>query len=1084
MKIRLWMLALCVATLGSTASFVSAQSIEGAIVGVVRDDSGAVVPEVTVTVTNPARGLTRTITTDAMGNYTFPGLPPGSYDLTAERQGFRRAVAPNVLVEVNQTVRVDLTLQVGAVVEEVTVEAAAGMVESQTSALGQVVHSEAVTEIPLNARNYVQLSLLSSGVAALPEGGLSSINNALTNRTNTSVIISGNREASASWLIDGIESKGGFAIAQLQPSIDAIQEFKIQKSNYAPEFGYGVGVVNIALKSGTNDFHGSLFYFHRNDALDARNFFDGEVPPPFKMHQWGFSVGGPIVRDKTFFFGSYESLRSHRLQTIRSFFPDPTQLGGDFSALSTPIFDPSTGSLLLCAYVGILCPTPFPGNVIPPGRLNPVAVNVAAYWPTPNVVGDPAINHITTGEEINDFDQFHVRVDHRFSDNAQIFGRYSYSTSDNVNPGAAPYFGQIFPQKPQQLVVNYSHIFRPTWLNEFRVGYNRGKLFSVFERAPSNIAADAGMQNVDALPPQAWGLPSMGFGGAYFTGLLGSLGPPTPNSQVAITNLYQLVEHMTFIRGAHTIKAGLDIRYNRSLTLQGIIVNGSSTFVGMYTGNPLADYLLGIPLVFTGGAGVPRMDVRNTEWAGFVQDDWRATPKLTLNWGLRYEYIEPTVDIRDAKAHFEDGRLFYLKDVLDQVPLSLRPIAQVGGVSRGIVEPDRNNFGPRFGFAFTPFASQKTVIRGGYGVFTVGTGATGVGASAPPFVNWVFEFSDFFFPSFTLSDLHPDPLTATSLNIFAEDRHNRSPYVQSWNLTIQQELFTNTLFEVAYVGSVGHKLSKRHNANQAVPGTTPIETRMPYPLFGEVLMIFNEANSNYHALQTRVDKRFSNGFGFTAAYTWSKSIDHDSGVLEAASTQSRFSRRAERAPSDYDVPHQFVLSYVYELPFGTGKRWGAAATGAWGKLISGWQLSGITTFASGTPFYTTTSTSNGTSLIFGANRTNRICDGNLPANERTAERWFDTSCFVDHPLNEFGDAGRNILRQDGRNVWDISLMKNTMVGEHVTVQFRAEFFNAFNHTNFARPGSGIDSPAFGVVTQNLRSGGRSREIQFGLKILF
>jgi hypothetical protein len=1054
------------------------------LTGRVTDTTGAVVPGATVEAVHVATNITYSTTTNDLGLYVLSNLPPGQFRLFIRREGFKTIVKPEVNLHVQDVVAQNFTLDVGSVIESITVEAGASVLESETSSLGQVVRSEAVTEIPLNGRNYIQLALLSSGVAALPEGGFSSINNALTNRTNTSVIISGNREASASWLIDGVESKGGFYIAQLQPSIDAIQEFKIQKNNYAAEFGYGAGIVNIALKSGTNDFHGSLFYFHRNDALDARNFFDAEVPPPFKMHQWGVSVGGPIIHDKTFFFGSYESLRSRRLQTIRSFFPDPTQLGGDFSGLSTPIFDPSTGSVLLCGMLGILCPTPFPGNIIPPGSLNPVAQNIAAYWPTPNLVGDPVVNHVTTGEEINDFDQFHVRADHSFSQNAQVFVRYSYSTSDNANPGAAPYFGQIFPQKPQNLVVNYSHIFRPTWLNEFRVGYNRGKLFSVMEPAPSNLSADAGLRNLDNLPPQAWGLPYVSLTG-YFTGSLGSIGPLTPNAQVSVTNRYQLVEHMTFIQGAHTIKTGLDIRKNMNMSLDGILVNGSPVFNGWYTGLPLADYVLGLPFVYIGATNVPRTDARSTQWAFFVQDDWRVSPKVTLNLGLRYEYTPSPVEERDRRVHFENGHLFYLKDVLDQVPLSLRPVAQVGGVSRGIVEPDRNDFAPRFGFAITPFASQKTVFRGGYGLFYgAGEAGIGVGASAPPFANWVFTINGPVFPSFTLSDLLPDPLTATTLNIFAEGRHNRSTYIQSWNFTIQQELFRDTLFEVGYVGSVGHKLSKRHNANQAVPGTTPMQDRVPYPLFGEILMIYNEANSNYHALQTRVDKRFSNGFGFTAAYTWSKSIDADSGVLEGASTQSRFNRSAERAPSDYDVPHQFVLSYVYELPFGPGKAWGTGATGAWGKLISGWELSGITTFASGTPFYPTTSTSNGTSLMFGANRVNRICDGNLPASERTPERWFDTSCFVDHPLNEFGDAGRNILRQDGRNVWDISLMKNTTVGEHVTVQFRAEFFNAFNHTNFARPGSGILSPSFGVVTQNLRSGGRSREIQFGLKILF
>jgi hypothetical protein len=304
-------------------------------------------------------------------------------------------------------------------------------------------------------------------------------------------------------------------------------------------------------------------------------------------------------------------------------------------------------------------------------------------------------------------------------------------------------------------------------------------------------------------------------------------------------------------------------------------------------------------------------------------------------------------------------------------------------------------------------------------------------------------------------------------------------------LTLQRQIFKDSVFEVAYAGQVSHKLSKRVNANQAVPGTTPIQTRVPYPAFGEVVQVNNEANSNYHALQTRLDKRFTNDFSVLVSYTWSKSIDNDSGTLEAASTMSRFNRRLERAVSDFDVPHRFVVSYIYDLPFGSNKRWGSGATGVSDKLISGWQISGITTFASGTPFTVTTSTSNGTTTIFGANRPNRICDGNLPTDQRTPQRWFDTSCFVDHPANQFGNSGRNILRQDGVTNWDINVTKNTQINERMTLQFRTEFFNAFNLTHFARPGASITTPAsFGVVTQNNRSIGRAREIQFGLKLIF
>jgi len=1075
------------------SSMAWGQSIGGRIVGTIRDASGAVVPGATITITDTARGTTRTVSTDNLGDYTVPALPPGTYQVAAEQKGFRRAVVAAVTLEVNQTTRIDLTLEVGEMVQEVKVTATAAQLESQTSALGQVVHSQQIVEMPLNGRNYVQLALLSTGVAALPEGGFSSTSYALTNRTNASVVINGNREGDNSWLLDGVESKNPWlGMPNLQPSIDAIQEFKIQRNNYGAEFGDGSGIINIATKSGANAVHGSAYEFLRNDALDARNFFDGNKVPPLRQNQWGGTLGGPIVKNRTFIFGAYESLREHRTITIRSLFPDRQQLAGNFSSSSSPVYDPSTGNYLLCMMgVTFLCPTAFSGNIIPANRLNQVAQNVAAYWPAPNLTGDPAVNHVTTAPGINDYDQFQLRLDHRFSDKDQLFVRYSFMDGRNQNPGAAKYLGQIFPQRPQNAVINYTHIFSPTLLNEFRLGYNRVSFYSIFEKAPTNISAEAGLQHLDGLPAQAWGLPSIGIVG-YYTGMLGSLGPPTPNSQFNKANVFQFVDHITWTRGRHTVKTGADIRKVQNYLASGIIVNGTFNFQGLYTGNALADYVVGMPLVVIAGAGVGVADNRSTQWAGFVQDDIRVTPNLTLNIGMRYEYFQPQVDTQDRLGLWEDGQLYYVKDVINRLPENLRSVAHVGGVSRGIVEPDRNNFGPRFGFAYRPMGNEKTVIRGGYGVFYAsGHAGSDFYSQLPPFVNFTFDINNLVYPLnptpvTTLSDLLRDPLTATQDNIMTSNRHDRDQYMQQWNFTIQRELFRDTLFEIAYSGQVGHRLWKRYQANQAEPGDpTTMRDRVPYPLYGEILYSTNVGNSNYHALQARVDKRFSNGLSFLAAYTWSKSIDFDSGVLEAASTQSRFNLSAERAPSDYDVPHQFVLSYVYELPFGKGKHWGGGVTGVPRHLISGWELSGITTFAAGTPFYVTSSTQNGSSVIFGANRANRVCDGNLPASQQTPQRWFDTSCFVDHPAGEFGNSGRNILRQSGRNIWDMSVMKDTAISERVTVQFRAEFYNFFNHTNFARPGADVGIPAtFGVVTQNLRANGRSREIQFGLKLLF
>jgi hypothetical protein len=624
-------------------------------------------------------------------------------------------------------------------------------------------------------------------------------------------------------------------------------------------------------------------------------------------------------------------------------------------------------------------------------------------------------------------------------------------------------------------------------INQFTFGFNKLEFSSIFETAPTNISSEAGLKNLEGLPPQAWGLPSHNILG-YFTGLItGSLGPPTPNSQFNDAKIFQFVDHVTYVKGRNTMKFGFDIRDQRNHLLNGIIVNGSFTYQGIfYTGNPVADFVLGLPFVAIGATGVADQELHNLQQAYFVQSDFRVSPRLTLNLGMRFEYTPQPTEAQDEQATWENGELFYIRDVINQLPANLRPFANVGGIPRSIIEPDWNNFAPRVGFAWLPFKNDRTVLRAGYGVFFIGSGSTNLNGQAPPFVNFTFAIGNPLSPNLSLSNLLPDPLNPNSLlNILTDDRHNRTPYNQQWNLTVQQQLFRETVFEVAYVGQVTHKLSKRYNANQATPGTTPLQTRVPYPAFGEVVSAHNEGNSNYHALQTRLDKRFSRDFSLLLSYTWSKSIDNDSGTLEAASTMSRFNLGLERAVSDFDVPHRFVASYIYDLPFGSGKRWGADVTGMVEKLVSGWQLGGITTFASGTPFTVTTGTTTGTTTIFGANRPNRICDGNLPADQRTPERWFDTSCFVDHPANQFGNSGRNILRQDGVVNFDINIAKNTAINERMTLQFRTELFNAFNHTHFARPGAIITTPVtFGVVTQNTRGIGRAREIQFGLKLIF
>lgn len=1064
-----------------------AQSVGATITGTVRDATGSVMPQVRVSAQDDSRAAVRVSITDAAGRYVLPALPPGACRVTAEKDGFRTAVVENVVLEVNQTVRVDLELEVGPVIERVTVNGAASLVEGDSSSLGQVVHPRQIVEMPLNGRNFVQLGLLSAGVAALPEGGFSSTASTFTNRTNSSLIINGNRESDNSWLVDGVETRGPWmGITQLQPSVDAIQEFKVQRLNYAAEFGMGGGIVNIVMRAGSNQFHGSLFEFLRNEIFDARGFFDGAKVPALRMNQFGASLGGPVRRERTYFFGAWESLRQHRRETIRSSFPSEAMLTGDFREQSKAVSDPLTGSLVICEAVGVFCPVPFPGKMIPARRLSPIAQAIAGYWPRPNMALDRGVNHQTTAAAGNDADQYHVRLDQRFSSRDDVFVRFSSTDARNNLPGAARYFGMLFPQTPQNLGAGYTHVFRPSRLNEFRLGYNRTRWSLSLEPAPVNIAKQVGFKNQEGLPPEAWGLPFVNVAG-YFTGQInGSFGPPVPESHDTQGGMVQLVDHLTLVAGRHTWKTGVDLRYDRTSQVNGVFVNGVVAFAGLYSGSGAGDLVLGYPMQFAGSTNVANSRMSSVRWAAFVQDDFRVSSDLTFNFGVRYDRFSRPIESQNRTGLWEDGRLYFPADVTSLLPANLRALATVGGVSRGVVEPDKNNIAPRSGFAWRPWGNSRTVVRGGYGLVYLPDAGTQFGAQKPPFLNLTSQFNSFATPNFSLSDLVPDTASGVPLNLFTENRYNRDPYVQQWNLTLQREIGRNTLVEAAYAGQVSHKLSKRHNANQAIPGTSALELRAPYPLYGEVVLINNESNANYHALQTRLDRSFATGFSALLSYSWSKSIDTDSGVLEPASTQNRLNRRLERAPSDYDVPHRATASFLWEVPFGPGRRFGAHAGKPALLALAGWQVSGISTFSAGTPFYVSTTTPIGTSEIFGANRANRLCDGNLPRAQRRPERWFDIACFADHALGAFGNAGRNILRQAGLHNWDLSLMKRAAVlKEKVMVQLRAEFFNALNRTHFSRPGNVVSQPVnFGMVTQNVRAGGRSREIQVGVKLLF
>jgi len=1024
-----------------TAVNVWGQTTRGTILGTVTDPTGAVIPDAKVTVTQLVTGFAYTVTTDAEGYYLVPALLPGRYSVQAEKTGFQTKVIQPIELNVAARVQVNVPLELRAVEEKVVVTSEGPLVEATTAALGQVIRSEPIVDLPLNGRNFLQLALLSAGSVPLAQSSLNA------GWFKPSVNISGGRESSNQYTIDGVFNNiTTWEGLNLVLSVDAIQEFKVQRNTFSAEFGQGTAEVNVASKSGTNELHGTVYEFIRNDVLDARMFFDAEVPP-FRQNQFGFSLGGPIIKEKTFFFVNYEGFRWRRANTIVATLPTAKQLSGDFSG-EPPLRDPLTGAS-------------FPGNTIPLNRFSALTRRILPLLPSLAVGG--VNNYRIAPHAKDDIDQFTIRIDHRFGDKDSLFARYSLMDRRLYLVGIVKLSGAEVPFRAQNAGVQWTHTFSPRVLNDLRVGFNRFFNNTIQEGAYGEDILR--FQNT-VKDPVTFGLPVIGI-----TGFSGFGSGFTYPDQVG-ANTFQLDESLTLIPRSHALKFGVDFRFLQYPHTTGLFTRGIFSFAGFVTGNPVADFLLGHPFVSIGGGLLPTalMGIREFNW--FVQDDWRVTPRFTLNLGLRYERSGVITDkYRGRMPVFDEvtGQFVRGKDV-DRL---------------GLVIPDNNNYGPRFGFAWQPFEKPHTVIRGGYGIYydvkCVNEKNLGLGAE----LQWqqIIDFFPLFGlpPSVQWDTLFPPGPGAGTASL-TDDPRARTAYVQQYSLSIQRELPANLLVEAAYAGSVGRKLDVALDINQArlpaFPGE-PLEPRRPYPAFGAISMSKNLAVSSYNAFQLKVEKRFSHNLYFLAAYTFSKSLDSASSAWEGP--ENRQNLRHQYGLSTFDQRHRFVLSYLYQMPFGRGQEYLNAIGRVANALIGGWQLNGIVAFASGNPFTVLTGQDRSLTGV-NAQYANLVGpnNGNLPPSQRTVERWFNTAAFELAPLGTFGNSGRNIVIGPGTNNFDFSLLKNIRITETKTLQFRAEFFNAFNHPQFLLPVADPTSAAFGQIL----AARPAREIQFGLKFVF
>ena len=1079
----------------ATGAILYGQSITGDLVVSVTDPSGGFVSRAKLELVAIDTNVKVDGLTDTLGNYLFSQLKPGPYRLDVTAPGFQKANITDIVIAIGQRGHVDARLTVGAVAETVNVSAAAEtLLNAESAAVGQVINNKSIVELPLNGRNFIQLAQISAGAAPIGIGN--SPATSWTGRTDSTLSIAGGRETNNSFLVNGIETRNArFGSAGIRPSADAVEEFRVQRSTFGAEFGRSSAIINTTIRSGTNDLHLAVFEFLRNRNLDANDFFAnraGRSKPAFTQNNYGTAVGGPVYlpgyngKNKTFWFFNYEGFRQRQANTATGLYPSPAQMAGNLAddsagtgifplnsplCLANPssrkchdVIDPSTG-------------LPFAGNVIPAIRLDPIVQKQLPYQPKPNVAvtpnspNFPTFNTVGFPKTINDWDQYNVRLDHHFSSNDILYGTFSNSDETLLRPQLRALGGDVFPQTDRLYTVTYARIISPTKINEFRFGYNRSLTYRQAETSLTKDYASQvfGLKNTSPNPFD-FGVPDFnpsGFGG------VGSLSEAIGATD---TNI-QFTDNFSWNTPKHNVRLGLTVTRQRYDEITDFSGNPSFNFDGRFTGMQglgLGDMLLGLPISAGGALGDSSQFERTTFYGGYVQDDWRVTTNLTLNFGLRYEYAASPAETRGKALVFAPdlGTVVYANH----------------GVRPSIVDPDWNNFAPRFGFAYRPGFAKNTVVRGGFGIYyaTDNFNEEQFKVIGPPFYQSQTLNSDPTKPTLLMSNMLPSFAASPNLNPFSFDRHNRTPYLSQWSFGVQHTFKRDYLFEVEYTGSTGQKLPERRNLNIASldpTGTIPIAARVPFPQYGFILLTYNGGWSSYNAMTTRLEKTFTNGLYMLASYTWEKALDL--GATDDFSAISAQFKKWDKGPSTFDVPHRFVYSYVYELPFGRGKRFGGGMNPVLNKIAGGWQATGITTFATGqfqTPGLGVDWINAGS---FTSSRPNII--GDVKAGRSLPDNFLNTKAF-DFPRDSSGqtihiegNAGRGSIEQPGLNNWDLGVVKNTRVGERFNAQFRWEMFNAWNHTQFGTANLTVTSANFGKIGGLLVA---PRRMQFGLRLMY